>query len=174
MTGMYAAVACLAALDRRRRTGIGDAIDVAMLDVGVAMLANRASGYFVSGVEPVRTGNAHPHIQPQDVFDTGEGRLAVVVGNDGQFLRLCACLGDDGLGSDPRFATNADRVAHRVELKAALERLLRRDSASAWAARLTSDGVPAGPINTVSQALQDIQVLHRDLVQETVDAAGGA
>jgi crotonobetainyl-CoA:carnitine CoA-transferase CaiB-like acyl-CoA transferase len=172
MTGMYAAVACLAALDRRRRTGVGDAIDVAMLDVGIAMLANRASGYLVSGVEPVRTGNAHPHIQPQDVFDTGDGRLAVVVGNDAQFLRLCACLGDECLGNDPRFATNADRVAHRVELKAAVERLLSRGSASDWAATLTSAGVPAGPINNVSHALRDVQVVHRDMVHETVDAAG--
>jgi len=172
MTGMYAAVACLAALDRRRRTGMGEAIDVAMLDVGVALLANRASGYLTSGDEPVRTGNAHPQIQPQDVYATGDGRLAVVVGNDGQFMRLCASLGDVGLGTDPRFATNAGRVAHRAELKAALERLLRRKGARDWAAVLTSAGVPAGPINTVSQALRDKQTLHRDMVRETVDAAG--
>ena len=107
MTGMYAAVAVLAALARREVSGAGEYIDIGMLDVQVAMLANQAMNFLVSGKAPRRTGNAHPNIQPQDVFACRDGEIALAVGNDGQFAKLCEVLGQPALAQDERFAKNA-------------------------------------------------------------------
>src|SRR5690606_19940224 len=110
MTGMYAAVAVLAALARRNETGRGEYIDIGMFDVQVATLANQAMNYLVSGKLPKRNGNAHPNIQPQDVYRCADGDIILVVGNDGQFRKLCEALGHPEWANDERFATNAQRV----------------------------------------------------------------
>src|SRR5215475_10160343 len=151
MTGMYTAVAVLAALARRNETGRGDYIDIAMLDVGVACLANQAMNYLVSGKTPRRTGNAHSNIQPQDVFAARDGHMVLVVGNDGQFAKCCEVLGRPQWATDERFAKNAGRVRNLAVLRPLIaEILLTRDTAD-WIARLEAAGVPCGPINTVPQ-----------------------
>src|SRR5215467_7054624 len=116
MTGMYAAIAVLAALARRSETGRGDLIDIGMLDVQLAFLANQAMNYLVSGKTPRRSGNAHPNIQPQDVFGCRDGHLALAVGNDAQFEKFCAAVGHVEWAQDPRFRTNAERVRNRDAL----------------------------------------------------------
>jgi len=165
MTGMYAAVGVLAALARRHATGEGEYIDLAMLDVGVSLLSNRAMSYLVSGTEPGRTGNAHPNIQPQDVFAAADGHLALAVGNDAQFRDLCGVLGHPEWAQDPGFATNAARVRHRAELFERLTDCFRREPLTEWVRVLGAAGVPAGPINTVSRIIDDPQVRHRGLIQ---------
>ncbi len=119
MSGMYAAISVLAALARRNETGRGDYIDIGMLDVGVSFLANQAMNYLVSGKAPRRTGNAHPNIQPQDVFASRDGYMVLVVGNDGQFAKCCEVLGRPQWATDERFAKNAGRVRNRAVLNAA-------------------------------------------------------
>ena len=166
MTGMYAAVSVLAALARRNETGVGDSIDIAMLDVQVATLANQAMNYLVSGKVPRRNGNAHPNIQPQDVYACADGDVILVVGNDGQFARLCQVFGQPEWGSDPRFATNAQRVRNIGELSELL-----RDQFAEWErekliAALDTAGVPCGPINTVADVFKDPQVKARGLLRQ--------
>src|SRR3954462_4526080 len=124
MTGMYAAVSVLAALARRNETGRGDYIDIGMLDVGVACLANQAMNYLVSGKVPRRTGNAHPNIQPQDVFATRNGHMVLVVGNDGQFAKCCEVLERPEWAADERFASNAGRVRNLALLRPAIAEIL--------------------------------------------------
>ena len=126
MTGMYTAVAVLAALARRAETGLGDHIDIGMLDVQVAMLSNQAMNYLVSGDVPQRRGNAHPNIQPQDVFACADGDVIVVVGNDSQFVKLCGVLEHAEWALDPRFASNAQRVVHIMVLLPLLRECLAR------------------------------------------------
>lgn len=166
MSGMYAAIAVLAALARRAETGKGDYIDIGMLDVGVAFLANQATNYLCSGKVPRRTGNAHPNIQPQDVFPTADGHIAIVVGNDEQFMRFCDSLGQAALCADPRFTTNAGRVRHVGELKEILSAVLRGGDTQDWLARLEKANIPAAAINTVPEAFADPQVRHRQMVRE--------
>jgi glutaryl-CoA transferase len=166
MSGMYAAIAVLAALARRNETGRGDCIDIGMLDVGVACLANQAMNYLVSGKVPRRTGNAHPNIQPQDVFATRDGYMVLVVGNDGQFAKCCEVLGRPDWGSDERFAKNSGRVRNLAVLRPLIaEILLERDTAD-WITRLEAAGVPCGPINTVPQVFEEEQVRHRGMLAE--------
>ena len=166
MSGMYAAIAVLAALARRNETGRGDYIDIGMLDVGVACLANQAMNYLVSGKVPRRTGNAHPNIQPQDVFATRDGHMVLVVGNDGQFAKCCEVLERPQWGSDERFAKNSGRVRNLAVLRPLIaEILLRRDTAD-WIARLEAAGVPCGPINTVPQVFEEEQVRHRGMLAD--------
>jgi crotonobetainyl-CoA:carnitine CoA-transferase CaiB-like acyl-CoA transferase len=172
MTGMYATVAVLAALTRRARTGLGEYIDIAMLDVQVATLANQAMNYLVSGNTPRRTGNAHPNIQPQDVYACLDGDIILVVGNDGQFHRLCGALGQPGWATDERFSTNARRIAHIGTLGAMLREAFGRLQRSDVIARLDAAGVPCGPINSIPQVLDDPQVRHRDMVQSLSHPAG--
>jgi crotonobetainyl-CoA:carnitine CoA-transferase CaiB-like acyl-CoA transferase len=163
MSGMYAAIAVLAALARRNETGRGDYIDIGMLDVGVACLANQAMNYLVSGKVPRRTGNAHPNIQPQDVFATRDGYMVLVVGNDGQFAKCSEVLGRPEWGTDERFAKNSGRVRNLAALRPLIaEILLTRDTAD-WVARFEAAGVPCGPINTVPQVFQEEQVRHRGM-----------
>jgi crotonobetainyl-CoA:carnitine CoA-transferase CaiB-like acyl-CoA transferase len=173
MTGMYAAIAILAALARREQTGEGNCIDIGMLDVQVSFLANQAMNYLVSGKTPVRTGNGHPNIQPQDVFPCRDGHIVLAIGNDGQFARLCEVLGVPELADDERFARNAQRVVNRSVLTPIiLERLAGRDLAD-WCARLAVAGVPAGPINTIPMALDDEQVRHRQMVVKVPHPVAG-
>src|SRR5882672_5457663 len=164
MSGMYAAISVLAALARRNETGRGDYIDIAMLDVGTACLANQAMNYLVSGKVPQRTGNAHPNIQPQDVFATRDGHMVLVVGNDGQFGKACEVLGHPQWAKDDRFAKNAGRVRNRVQLMTLIAEVLRERNTAEWVARLEAAGVPCGPINSVPQVFADAQVRHRGML----------
>jgi crotonobetainyl-CoA:carnitine CoA-transferase CaiB-like acyl-CoA transferase len=174
MTGMYASVAVLAALARREQTGEGDWIDVGMLDVQAGVLANQAMNYFLSGRVPQRTGNAHPNIQPQDVFACADGELVIVVGNDGQFARLCQGLGEPALATDPRFAANADRVRHVEALRETLEAVLRTGTRQDWIGRLDPLGVPCGPINRIDEVFEDPQLRHRGMRFELPHAVAGS
>ncbi|HET9594175.1 MAG TPA: CaiB/BaiF CoA-transferase family protein [Anaeromyxobacteraceae bacterium] len=163
LTGLYAATAVLAALAHRERSGRGQHVDLALLDVQVAALANQAESYLVTGQAPARLGNAHPSIVPYQPFATRDGRLALAVGNDGQFERLCQVAGRPELASEPRFATNAARVEHRAELVAALAPVLAARATSEWVAALEAAGVPCGPIQDLAEVFDDPQVRHRRL-----------
>jgi crotonobetainyl-CoA:carnitine CoA-transferase CaiB-like acyl-CoA transferase len=166
-SGLYAANAIQAALRHRDATGRGQRIDVSLLDVQVAVMANQALNYLVGGRNPRRLGNAHPNIVPYQAFSTRDGALTVAVGNDAQFARFCAALGVDALATDERYATNAARVANRGTLIPELQARLSGDDTRAWLARLETAGVPAGPINTLAQVFEDPQVVHRGLRVES-------
>ena len=165
-TGMYTANAILAALVRRGVTGEGAHIDSALFDVSLAMLAKQASNALVSGNDPPRQGNSHPNIVPYQPFATADQPLIIAVGNDRQFAKLATILGAPEWAGDERFATNAARVAHRGELVPMIEERLARKPAADWFAALDAAGIPAGPINTISQALDDPQAAHRALLRD--------
>jgi crotonobetainyl-CoA:carnitine CoA-transferase CaiB-like acyl-CoA transferase len=173
-TGLYASNAVLAALLHARSTGQGQHVDMALFDVQAAMLANQATNYFVSGTAPQRMGNAHPNLAPYQPFPTQDGAIVIAVGNDGQFRSLCTALGAPALGTDPRFATNAQRVAHRHELADLLKGLTVAKTTDAWMAALEAAGVPCGPINTVDRVFAEPQAVARGLVveQDRSDLAG--
>ena len=173
MSGMYAAIAVLAALARRNETGRGDYIDIGMLDVGVSFLANQAMNYLVSGKAPRRTGNAHPNIQPQDVFAARDGHLVLVVGNDGQFAKCCEALGRPEWATDERFAENSGRVRNRTVLTPLIAGVLRQRDTAHWIAKLEAQGVPCGPINTVPQVFEDEQVRHRGMLVDIAHPLSG-
>jgi crotonobetainyl-CoA:carnitine CoA-transferase CaiB-like acyl-CoA transferase len=163
-TGVYAVVAILAALHRRDATGQGEAIDLALFDTAVAVMANQAMNFLVSGRVPGRMGNAHPNIAPYQTFPCEDGWIIIAVGNDGQFRRFCRLLGVGGLAADPRFATNPDRVAHREALIPRLcEATARRPMAELLAA-CEAEGVPAGPVNELDQVFDDPQVAARGML----------
>ncbi|WP_136255132.1 CaiB/BaiF CoA transferase family protein [Onishia niordana] len=165
MTGLYAAVGILAALDERSRTGHGRYIDVALLDVQVATLANQALNTLVSGRSPERHGNAHPNIVPYQAFACADGYLVLTVGNDAQFARLATLLDCPEWAQDPAYATNAARVANRGALVEKITACLSRGTRDQWLAAFEAHGVPAGPIHSVAEALEDAQVRHRGLVR---------
>ncbi|QJQ94438.1 MULTISPECIES: CaiB/BaiF CoA-transferase family protein [Halomonadaceae] len=164
MTGLYATVGVLAALNERERTGRGRHVDVALLDVQVATLANQALNTLVSGRDPQRHGNAHPNIVPYQAFACADGYLVLTVGNDSQFARLAQLLGHPEWAGDTRFATNAMRVANRQLLVPMVAERLASRERDRWLAELEALGIPAGPINSVSEALSDPQVRHRGMV----------
>ncbi len=163
MTGLYAVIAIQAALAMRDRTGRGQQIDMALLDTMTGVLANQAMNWFASGVSPTRVGNAHANIAPYAVFPCADGWFILAVGNDAQFRRFCDALGQDALRDDPRFATNAGRVAFRDVLTTGIEAATRRIAKHALLAKLEAVGVPAGPINSVAQAFADPQVAARGM-----------
>jgi crotonobetainyl-CoA:carnitine CoA-transferase CaiB-like acyl-CoA transferase len=163
LTGLYAANAILAALAWREHSGRGQYIDMALLDVQVACLANQALNYLTTGQDPPRLGNAHPNIVPYQDFPTADGWMILAVGNDGQFARFCAEAGVPELAADPRYATNPARVAHRAELIPRLQELTRTRSTDAWIAALEQAGVPCGPINPLSKVFADPQVRARGM-----------
>ncbi len=165
-TGMYAANAILAALYRRSATGQGATIDLALFDVQLAMLANQASNALVSGRDPVRQGAGHPNIVPYQPFAAADQPLIIAVGNDRQFARLVGILGRAEWASDERFATNAARVANRDVLVPMIAEAIATRPASGWFEVLEAAGIPAGPINSVSQALDDPQAVHRGMRRE--------
>ena len=165
MTGMYAAVAILAALAKRSETGEGETIDIAMLDVSVALLANQAMNHLVTGRVPTRGGNRHPNIQPQDIYTAADGQFVLAVGNDGQFRQLCKALGSPAGLDDPRFATNAGRVEASADLQPLLEGAFLALPRAELMARLDAAGVPCAPVNSIAEALTDPQVTHRGMVQ---------
>lgn len=162
-TGVYGVIGILAALRRRDMTGEGEHVDMALLDTQVAVLANQAENYFISGKAPRRLGNAHPNIVPYQVFPSSDGHLIIACGNDGQFQRLCGILGCPQFAADPAYATNAGRVAGRDVLVPQLADLTARFTRDDLLAALETAGVPAGPINTVADVFEDPQVLHRQL-----------
>ena len=168
MTGLYATVGILAALNERERTGRGRQIDVSLLDVQVATLANQSLNTLVSGTSPRRHGNAHPNIVPYEAFPCADGYLVLTVGNDAQFARLAKRLGQPEWASDPAYVTNAARVAHRQQLVPMIATLLRRRTRDEWLEDFEADGIPAGPINTVSEVFDDPQVRHRGLAFDFV------
>lgn len=174
ITGLYAAIAVLAALAARERTGRGDYIDMALLDCSVALLANQAMNYLVGGQPPGRMGNAHPNLTPYEVFATADGHIIVAVGNDQQFLRLCRTLELADLASNSSFASNRRRLANRAELIGRIAAALRQKSSAAWLAALEAAGVPCGPINELDQVFADPQVRHRGLQVELTHAAAGS
>jgi len=174
MTGMYTAIAVLAALARRAETGKGDFIDIAMLDVGVGLLANQAMNFLISGKPPRRNGNAHPNIQPQDVFKARDGFLALAVGNDEQFRKFCEVIGRPELASDERFAANAGRVRNNATLTPILAELLATQDRDHWVERCARAGVPCGPINSVPEAFADPQVKHRGMLIDIPHPVAGS
>jgi crotonobetainyl-CoA:carnitine CoA-transferase CaiB-like acyl-CoA transferase len=152
LAGLFASVGILAALRHRERTGEGQLVEVNLLSSLLAALVNQGSAFTAGGAVPQRMGNAHPSIAPYELLATADGELVLAVGNDRQFAALCAVLEAPELASDPRFTTNADRVAHRGALRAELEAHLTRRPAPAWAAELTDARVPAGVVNDVGAA----------------------
>ena len=164
-TGMYTATAILAALFRRERTGEGANVDMALFDTQLAVLANQVSNALVSGKDPPRQGNTHPNIVPYQPFAAADKPLIVAVGNDRQFARLAEICGHPEWAGDDRFATNAARVANREEIVWLVSECIRRKPADEWFEKLEAAGIPAGPINTISQALADVQAQHRGMVR---------
>lgn len=169
-TGLYASNAILAALLHARATGEGQHIDIALFDVQAAMLANQATNFFVSGVAPTRMGNAHPNLAPYQPFPCRDGMVVIAVGNDRQFRQLCAALDVAGMGTDPRFATNADRITHRAALTAEISTLTAGHDMAGLMRLLETAGVPCGPVNTVDQVFAEPQAVARGLqVEQTRD-----
>lgn len=163
LTGLYGAVGILAAVAERERSGEGQYIDVSLLDVHVACLANQAMNYLVGGTAPVSLGNSHPNIVPYQDFATRDGHMVIAVGNDEQFARLCKVLGDDTLATDDRFRTNRGRVEHRMTLVPQLDALTRQRTTAEWVELLEQVGVPCGPINDLEQVFADPQIVARGL-----------
>jgi len=169
-TGLYASNAIMAALLHARASGEGQSIDIALFDVQAAMLANQAANYFASGEAPGRLGNAHPNLAPYQPFPCSDGMVIIAVGNDGQFRALTRALGDEGLGVDARFATNALRVKHREILIPILSALTAPFSMTAMLDLLEVAAVPCGQINTLDKVFREPQALHRGLVVEQTRA----
>jgi formyl-CoA transferase len=166
LTGIYACSAILAAVEARHQTGLGQHIDMALLDVGMAVLANQAAGFLNTGAVPQRQGNTHPSLVPYQPFETSDGSVLLAIGNDGQFARFCAAAGFAQWARDERFATNTLRVEHRDELVALLATVTRTRTTAQWVTLLEDKAVPCGPINTVAQAFEVPQVQARGLVKK--------
>jgi formyl-CoA transferase len=164
-TGMYTAVSILAALFRRERTGEGAHVDMALFDTQLAVLANQVSNALVSGQDPPRQGNTHPNIVPYQPFDASDKPLIIAVGNDRQFAKLAELCGHDEWVRDERFANNGARVANRAEMVRLISDCIATETAAHWFEKLDAAGIPAGPINSISQALQDVQAQHRQMVR---------
>lgn len=163
MTGLYATVAVLAALAHRQVSGQGQHIDLALLDVQVATLANQAANYLQGGQTPTRLGNAHPNIVPYQDFPTADGDMILAVGNDGQFAKLCTTLGLPALAEDARFATNPARVQHRSALIPLLRQATVMKPTAEWIELFETQGVPCGPINRLPEVFADPQVIARGM-----------
>jgi formyl-CoA transferase len=170
-SGMYTASTILAALYRREQTGEGATIDLALFDTQLAMLANQASNALVGGKDPKRLGSGHPNIVPYQPFIASDQPIIIAVGNDRQFAKLARILGHEDWASDPMFATNAARVAAREQLVPMIGEIIAGRSAAEWLEQLEVAGIPAGPINTISQALADPQAVHRGA---RLNVGGGA
>jgi formyl-CoA transferase len=173
MTGMYATIAVLAALAHRDRTGEGQYIDMALLDVQVAMLANMGTNYLTSGNPPKRWGNAHPNIVPYQTFATSDGHIIVAVGNDGQYRRFVEAGGRPELALDERFATNPMRVRHRDVLVPILAEMVKTKTKQEWITQLEAAGVPCGPINKLDEVFENPQVAARGMRVELAHPLAG-
>ena len=172
LTGLYATIGVLAALNAREQTGQGQYIDVALLDVQVACLANQAMNYLATGNAPRRLGNAHPNIVPYQDFPSADGDFILAVGNDGQFRKFCEVAGLTALADDPRFSTNQARVAHRAELIPLLRQATVFRTTAEWIGLLEAAGVPCGPINDLAQVFADPQVQARGLRLDLANGLG--
>ena len=160
-TGVYGATAILAALVQRGRTGEGQHIDMALLDVATSIMANQAMNYLVSGKPPTMMGNAHPNLAPYAVFDCADGWIILATGNDAQYQRLCGILGLDDMAKAPEFLTNADRIANRTEMTARITDATKRWAKADLLQACEDQGVPAGPINNLAEVFDDPQVQAR-------------
>jgi crotonobetainyl-CoA:carnitine CoA-transferase CaiB-like acyl-CoA transferase len=170
--GMYASLAITAALAWRERSGVGQWIDLSLLDTIVAFTANQALNYWCSDAVPRRHGNAHANLVPYQVFSASDGPIVLAIGNDGQFAGFCRIAGHPELSQDPRFRTNPDRVRNREVLVPIVEAIVRARPIHDWIAALTNVGVPCGPINDLKQVFEDPQVRHRGLHVEILHPAG--
>lgn len=171
-TGIYSVTAILAALHQRARTGRGQHIDMALLDVAVAVTANQALNYMTTGTPPGRMGNAHPNLTPYQVFDCADGHIIIATGNDSQYRRLCHILGLDDMAEAPEFAHNRDRIANRRVMIARLNGATAQRSKADLLAACEAEGVPAGPINDLAEVFADPQVIARGM-QITLDGVPG-
>ncbi len=171
-TGVYATTAILAALHQRQSTGKGQHVDMALLDVAVAVTANQAMNYLSTGTPPGRLGNFHPNLSPYQVFDCADGYIIIATGNDRQYQRLCRVLGCEALAEHPDFRTNADRVTNRARLNDLLTERTREFSKADLLAACEADGIPAGPINDLREVFDDDQVKARGL-EVTLDGVPG-
>jgi len=169
-TGLYTCVAILSALYRREKTGEGAHIDMALFDTQLAMLANQASNALVSGKDPPRQGNTHPNLVPYQPFDAADQPIIIAVGNERQFARLAAICGHPEWTADARFASNGARVANRDALVGMVSEAIAQKPAAEWLEQLEAAGIPAGPINRISQALSDVQAQHRQMVRTIAGA----
>lgn len=171
-TGIYSVAAIQAALIHAMRTGKGQQIDMALLDVQSAVMANQNMNYLVSGVAPTRLGNAHPNITPYEVIETADGHIILAVGNDGQFQRFCAILGRDDLSADERFSTNKSRVKHRADLRPLILEQSRNWTKADLLSACERNGVPAGPINSIAETFDDPQIKARGMRLDLADRDG--
>ncbi len=171
-TGVYASTAILAALQVRDRTGFGQHIDMALLDVGMSILANQASAFLNTGVAPQRQGNINPSLSPYQDFRTQDGAMMLAIGNNGQFQRFCEATGQIELARDARFATNTLRVQHRDTLVVLMEAITQTRTTAEWITLLEDKAVPCGPINNIAQAFDDAQAQARGLVVSLPRNAG--
>ena len=171
--GLYAATAILATLRRRETTGDGARIEVPLFESTLSWLANRGQEYLVSGEDKGRMGNGHPTIVPYQTFDASDKQIAVAVGNDAQFKRLCEAIGRKDLAEDERYATNPDRVANREQLVEALQGEFFDRTADEWVGRIRGAGVPCGPVNTLAEALADEHLSSTDMLREVEHPAAG-
>ena len=174
-TGIYSVVGILAAVIERERTGRGCLVDTALVDSQVGVLANQALNYLVSGKVPKRIGNAHPNIVPYQVFPASDGLIIIATGNDNQFAKLCAVLGEPKIAEEPSYRANSDRLGNREQLIARLSALTVRWRRAELLEKLEAVGVPAGPINSLDQVFSDPQVIHRGMRIErpSASAKGG-
>lgn len=173
LTGLYATVGVLAALNHREQTGIGQHVDLALLDVQVACLANQAMNFLTSGVPPRRLGNAHPNIVPYQDFPSADGDFLLAVGNDSQFRKFCEVAGQREWAGDSRFITNKARVANRDVLIPLIRQATVFKTTAEWIAALEEAGVPCGPINNLAQVFEDAQVKARGLRIDLPNSLGG-
>jgi len=165
VTGLNALSGILAALIQRDKTGMGEHLDIALLDCTTAALVNQASTYHVAGTAPGRMGNAHPTVVPYQVFATSDGHLILAVGNDGQFERFCKAAGVEHLAEDDQYRTNPQRIINRVALIAIMEEIFRQRPSAEWMSLLEAASVPCGPINTIDQVFDDPQIKHRKMAR---------
>ena len=173
MTGMYASIAVCAAIAHRAETGVGQHLDLALLDTQVAFLANQAMNYLATGEAPGRLGNAHPNIVPYQTFRTSDGDIILACGNDNLFNKFCELAGCQALAQDPRFATNAKRVENRVEITAQLNAVFAKRTTREWVDALEQAGVPNGPINNLKQVFEEPQVVARGVKIEMQHPTAG-
>jgi crotonobetainyl-CoA:carnitine CoA-transferase CaiB-like acyl-CoA transferase len=173
-TGMYATVSVLAALRHAERTGVGQQIDISLLDTQIAMLANQAMNWLVGGIVPGRLGNRHPTVVPYKTFEVADGIIIIAVGNDSQFRLLCEELGIPGLADDPRFATSRARLVNRDQIEAIVQDLVRNLESGPLMERLVARGVPTGPVNNIQQVFEDPFVEARGAVHRFVREDGVA
>ncbi len=171
-TGLYATISILAALRHAERTGEGQHVDISLLDTQIACLANQAMNWLVGGVDPGRLGNRHPTVVPYKTFDVADGTIIIAIGNDGQFRAFCALMGVPQLAQDARFVTASARLINRDAIEAEVQRLVANEPGLPLIDRLAAAGVPAGPVNKVSEVFADPFITARNVVHDFVRADG--